>query len=491
MEPYQLTIAQAHQQLIDKQLTSEALTRSVLARIEAIDPQIGAFITVMAEQSLDQARQADKRIASGRAGMLTGIPIGIKDLICTRGVRTTCGSRILENFIPPYNATVIEKLNQAGAVLVGKLNMDEFAMGSSTENSAFHVTRNPWDRQRIPGGSSGGSAAAVAADLCLAAIGSDTGGSIRQPAAHCGVVGLKPTYGRVSRFGLVAFASSLDQIGPLTKNVADSAAIMNVIAGHDARDSTSVPKDVPNYLNALNGESLDGMKIGIAEQYQSHAGMDAEVAQAVERAIDVLQERGATCVPVSLPHSDYAIAAYYIIAPAEASSNLARYDGVKYGFRDPAPAELMQMYRNTRSAGFGAEVQRRILLGTYVLSAGYYDAYYGKASQVRTLIRNDFKQAFADCDVIAAPVTPTPAFRLGENVDDPLTMYLSDIFTLAINLAGLPGMSVPCGFTRAGLPIGLQLIGNHFDESRLLRVAHHYEQATEHHRRRPAIDAND
>ncbi|MDP3285971.1 MAG: Asp-tRNA(Asn)/Glu-tRNA(Gln) amidotransferase subunit GatA, partial [Desulfobacterales bacterium] len=397
-----------------------------------------------------------------------------------------CASKILDNFIPPYDATVISRLKKAGAVILGKLNMDEFAMGSSTENSGIKLTRNPWDLTRIPGGSSGGSAAAVAADMCLGALGSDTGGSIRQPASHCGVVGLKPTYGRVSRFGLVAFASSLDQIGPLAKDVADCAILAGAVSGYDPSDSTSVPRDVPDYSSFLT-EGLDGVKIGIPKEYDSAQGLDPEVSSAVINARKVMETLGGKCVEVSLPNTGYAVPAYYVIAPSEASSNLARFDGVKYGFRDKERKNLMDMYRSTRSKGFGAEGKRRIIIGTYCLSAGYYDAYYKKASQVRTLIIEDFKKAFEICDVILSPVAPTPAFKIGEKADDPLTMYLSDIFTLSANLAGIPGMSVPCGFSSGGLPIGLQMMGKHFSEELLFKAAYNFEQATDFHRRKPGI----
>jgi aspartyl-tRNA(Asn)/glutamyl-tRNA(Gln) amidotransferase subunit A len=486
VELYELTIHDAHQLLKNKDISSRELTRAVLDRIAAVDDKIDAFITVSRELALQQADQADAMIAGGNCAPLTGIPLGIKDLMCTRNLATTCGSKILEGFVPPYDATVIRKLKGAGAVTVGKLNMDEFAMGSSTENSGFKITRNPWDPSRIPGGSSGGSAAAVAADMCLAALGSDTGGSIRQPASHCGVVGLKPTYGRVSRFGLVAFASSLDQIGPLTKNVTDCAHMMNVIAGYDKSDSTSVPRLVPDYTAALDGD-LRGVKIGIPDELSATEGLDPSVLSCINDAVEVLESLGAKRVNVSLPHTEYAVAVYYVIAPSEASSNLARYDGVKYGFRSPDNADLMNMYRRTRSRGFGPEVQRRIIIGTYCLSAGYYDAYYGKASQVRTLIRQDFNQAFETCDVILCPVAPTAAFRIGDNVDDPLTMYLSDIFTLSANLAGIPGMSVPCGFSSENLPVGLQVMGSHFNEEMLLKVAYGFEQATEVHKQKPKI----
>ncbi|MGB8719580.1 MAG: Asp-tRNA(Asn)/Glu-tRNA(Gln) amidotransferase subunit GatA [Desulfobacterales bacterium] len=486
MKLHELTIHQARERLKRREITAVALTEALLERITAVDPRVKAFITVAADSALAEARTADQSLAGGSGGPLTGIPLAVKDLICTRGLRTTCASRILENFVPPYDAEVIRRLQQAGAILLGKLNMDEFAMGSSTENSGFFATRNPWDLTRTPGGSSGGSAAAVAADLCLGALGSDTGGSIRQPAAHCGVVGLKPTYGRVSRYGLVAFASSLDQIGPLAKNVTDAALLLNAIAGHDPQDSTSVPEAVSDYTTFLQ-KGLRGVTVGIPREYQAAAGLDPEVAAAVEAAVAVLRDLGAECVEVSLPHAAYAVAAYYVIAPSEASSNLARYDGVKYGLRDSAKTDLIEMYRSTRSKGFGAEVQRRIIIGTYCLSAGYYDAYYGKASQVRTLITADFKEAFRRCDVLISPVAPTPAFKIGEKTDDPLTMYLSDMFTLSANLAGIPGMSVPCGFSAAGLPIGLQLLGPHFSEGPLLRVAFNFEQATDFHRRRPPL----
>ncbi len=486
MKLHELTIHQARERLKRREITAVALTEALLERITAVDPRVKAFITVAADSALAEARTADQSLAGGSGGPLTGIPLAVKDLICTRGLRTTCASRILENFVPPYDAEVIRRLQQAGAILLGKLNMDEFAMGSSTENSGFFATRNPWDLTRTPGGSSGGSAAAVAADLCLGALGSDTGGSIRQPAAHCGVVGLKPTYGRVSRYGLVAFASSLDQIGPLAKNVTDAALLLNAIAGHDPQDSTSVPEAVSDYTMFLQ-KGLRGVTVGIPREYQAAVGLDPEVAAAVEAAVAVLRDLGAECVEVSLPHAAYAVAAYYVIAPSEASSNLARYDGVKYGLRDSAKTDLIEMYRSTRSKGFGAEVQRRIIIGTYCLSAGYYDAYYGKASQVRTLITADFKEAFRRCDVLISPVAPTPAFKIGEKTDDPLTMYLSDMFTLSANLAGIPGMSVPCGFSAAGLPIGLQLLGPHFSEGPLLRVAFNFEQATDFHRRRPPL----
>jgi aspartyl-tRNA(Asn)/glutamyl-tRNA(Gln) amidotransferase subunit A len=487
MQLHELTIEKAHTLLKAKEISSQELTRAIFDRIDAVEENVGAFITIPRELAAERAVLADKRIAKGDITPLTGIPLGIKDLMCTQGIRTTCGSRILKDFVPPYDATVIKKLKADGAVIVGKMNMDEFAMGSSTEHSGIKITRNPWDLSRIPGGSSGGSAAAVAADMCLAALGSDTGGSIRQPASHCGIVGLKPTYGRVSRFGLVAFASSLDQIGPLTKTVADSAILLNSICGHDPNDSTSVPESVPDFMSFLN-EGLSGVTVGIPREYTDLEGLDADVAAAVGKAIKVIEYKGAVCIDVSLPSTRHVVAVYYVIAPCEASSNLARYDGVKYGYRDKTQKNLMEMYRSTRTMGFGPEVQRRIIIGTYCLSAGYYDAYYGKASQVRTLIIEDFKRAFEACDVILTPVAPTPAFKIGENVEDPLKMYLSDIFTLSANLAGIPGMSVPCGFSKEGLPIGLQILGPHFNEGKLLQVAYNFEQATEHHNRKPAIE---
>ncbi len=485
MKLYQLTAHELQEMLRRREVTSVEITEAVLRRIEAVEPKIHAFITVTADLAMEQARQADARRQSGDAGSLTGIPLAIKDLICIRGVRTTCGSHILDHYIPPYDATVAMKLKAAGAVFVGKANMDEFAMGSSTENSHFGPTRNPWDLGRIPGGSSGGSAAAVAAGECIASLGSDTGGSIRQPAACCGVVGIKPTYGRVSRYGLVAFASSLDQIGPFARDVWDTALLLNAICGHDPQDSTSVDLAVPDYTQAL-GRDVKGMTLGIPKEGFGE-GLDPEVESTVRRAIQILEGLGAKTVEVSLPMSEYALAVYYLIAPAEASSNLARYDGVKYGFRAKGNHELLEMYRETRSQGFGAEVKRRIMLGTYALSAGYYDAYYLKASQVRTLIRQDFAKAFSSCDVLLSPTAPTPAFRLGEKVDDPLQMYLSDIYTIPCNLAGLPGLSLPCGFSAEGLPIGLQILANHFQEERIIRLAHAFEQNTEYHLRRPAL----
>jgi aspartyl-tRNA(Asn)/glutamyl-tRNA(Gln) amidotransferase subunit A len=451
------------QQIIrDGGASSTDIVDSVFRRIDAVEKNVHAYITLLREEAFREAARADEEIRKGDIRPLTGIPIALKDIYCTRGIPTTCGSRILQNFVAPYDATIVEKLREAGAVFTGKTNMDEFAMGSSTETSWFGVTKNPWDLDRIPGGSSGGSAAAVAADMCIASLGSDTGGSIRQPAALCGVVGLKPTYGRVSRFGLVAFASSLDQIGPFTKDVEDCAILLNVIAGYDPRESTSVPEDVPDYRRFL-GRDIRGWKVGIPKEYFIE-GIDPEVEALVRQAVKVVEGLGAEIVPVSLPHTHYCVACYYIIAPAEASSNLARYDGVKYGYRSTDGRDLLEMYKKSRSQGFGAEVKRRIMIGTYVLSAGYYDAYYKKASQVRALIRRDFDEVFRSCDVILTPTTPTPAFRIGEKTGDPLQMYLSDVFTISTNLAGIPGISVPCGYTAAGLPVGVQFLAGHFQE---------------------------
>jgi aspartyl-tRNA(Asn)/glutamyl-tRNA(Gln) amidotransferase subunit A len=486
MDFYNLTIHELRDMLRKGETTSEAITESVLGRIRAVDGKVKAYITVTEELALRQAEQADKRIKSGDIpSPLLGIPIAVKDNMCTDGIRTTCASKILGNFVPPYDATVVRNLKKAGYVLCGKPNMDEFAMGSSTENSGFFITRNPWDLDRIPGGSSGGSAAAVAAGECIGALGSDTGGSIRQPAACCGVVGLKPTYGRVSRFGLVAFASSLDQIGPITKDVTDSALLMNVIAGHDARDSTSANIPAPDFTRALK-KDVKGLKIGLPREYFIE-GMDPEVDKAVRGAVRTLEGLGAIVKEVSLPHTGYAVATYYILATSEASSNLARYDGIKYGFRAEGAKDLLDLYMKSRSQGFGPEVKRRIMLGTYALSAGYYDAYYKKGQQARTLIKRDFDEAFKSVDIIATPTAPTAAFRIGEKSADPLQMYLSDIFTISVNLAGIPGISIPCGFTSGNLPIGLQLLGKHFDEEAILHAAFAYEQATEWHRRRASL----
>jgi aspartyl-tRNA(Asn)/glutamyl-tRNA(Gln) amidotransferase subunit A len=485
MQIHSLSIHEIHDLLKSGQIGAVETVSAYLERIRALDPKVNAYLSIMGEQAMDEARLFDSGKKDFSASPLAGVPIAIKDVICIRGSITTCGSRMLQGFVAPYSATVIEKLVQAGAVFIGKTNMDEFAMGSSTENSAFMKTRNPWDLDRVPGGSSGGSAAAVAAGLCAGALGTDTGGSIRQPSSFCGVTGIKPTYGRVSRFGLVAFASSLDQIGPITRDVEDAAILLQAIAGYDPRDSTSVDLPVPEYRAALK-ETIRGLRLGIPREYFIE-GTDPEVEAAVRNAISTCRQLGAHIVDISLPHTEYGIAAYYIIAPAEAASNLARYDGVKYGHRAQGTMDLIEMYRKSRSQGFGAEVKRRIMLGTYVLSAGYYDAYYRKASQVRTLIRQDFLDAFEKCDAILAPVSPIAAFRLGEKMDDPLQMYLSDVFTLPASLAGIPGISTPCGFTSQDLPIGLQILGPHFREELILRIAHQFEQATPFHLQRPEV----
>lgn len=485
MKLNELTIHELQELLRDGITTSAEVTNAVFERVAAVEERVHSYITVLKDYAMKQAEEADTRIKAGKAGPLTGIPLAIKDILCTEGIRTTCGSHILHNFVPPYDATIIRKLKEAGAVFVGKANMDEFAMGSSTETSYFGVTRNPWDLERIPGGSSGGSASAVAADECIASLGSDTGGSIRQPAALCGIVGLKPTYGRVSRFGLIAFASSLDQIGPFSKDVEDTAIMLNEISGYDSNDSTSVPVEVPDYRSFV-GKSIEGWKIGIPKEYFVE-GIDPEVDEAVRKAISEFEAMGAKTLPISLPHTEYCLAVYYIVAPAEASSNLARYDGVKYGYRAKDPRDLLDMYKRTRSEGFGAEVKRRIMIGTYALSSGYYDAYYKKASQVRALIKKDFAQAFETCDVIVTPTTPTPAFKIGEKTDDPLQMYLSDIFTISTNLAGIPGISLPCGYTKSGLPIGLQIQAGHFQEGKLIQAAAAYEKNAKFEKRRPNL----
>ena len=480
------TITQARELLQSKKLSSVQLTEAVFTRIDAVEDKVKAFVHLMREKALEQAKAADARITKGEELPLLGVPIALKDLICTQGSRTTCASKILDQFVAPYNATVVNQLNAAGAVIVGKTNMDEFAMGSSNENSAQHPTMNPWALERVPGGSSGGSAAAVAAHECIAALGSDTGGSIRQPAGFCGVTGLKPTYGRVSRFGLVAFASSLDQIGPITKSVADAATLMNVIGGKDIQDSTSADVPLPDFTQALH-KDVKGMKLGIPKEYFT-GGMQPEVERAVQEGIRTLEFLGMQTVEVSLPHLDYAVSAYYIIACAEASTNLSRYDGVKYGYRSSKSDNLINMYENTREEGFGEEVKRRIILGTFVLSSGYYDAYYLKGQQVRTLIKQDFENALEKCDVIAAPVTPYPAFKIGEKMDDPLQMYLADIYTISANLAGIPAMSIPCGFVGGeNLPVGLQLMGKHFDEANLIAVGHKFQQATNFHTQQAPI----
>jgi aspartyl-tRNA(Asn)/glutamyl-tRNA(Gln) amidotransferase subunit A len=478
------SLKQLSQALAAKQISSVELTQLFLDRIDRLNPSLNAFVTVNAEKSLNSAKAADARIAAGTAGLLTGIPIAQKDIFCAEGWRTTCGSKMLANFVSPYDATVIRKMEaEAGLVSLGKTNMDEFAMGSSNETSFFGPVKNPWDQARVPGGSSGGSAAAVAARLAPAATGTDTGGSIRQPAALCNLTGLKPTYGVVSRYGMIAFASSLDQGGPMAASAEDCALLLNTMSGFDERDSTSLDRPLEDYSRDL-GKPLAGLRIGLPKEFFGE-GCDAGVMAAVRAAIAQYEKLGATTVEVSLPNSHLSVPAYYVIAPAEASSNLSRFDGVRYGYRAPEYGSLDDMYMKSRAQGFGAEVKRRILIGAYVLSHGYYDAYYLQAQRIRRLIANDFVEVFKDCDVIMGPTSPTTAFKLGEKAADPVQMYLSDIYTIAVNLAGLPGMSVPCGFV-GGLPVGLQLIGNYFTEAQLLNVAHRYQQATDWHQRRPA-----
>jgi aspartyl-tRNA(Asn)/glutamyl-tRNA(Gln) amidotransferase subunit A len=481
---HELTIAEQLQALAAKQFSSEELTLHYLARIEKYDAQLNSYITITPELAIEAARAADVARAQNNAGTLAGIPIAQKDIFCTQGVKTSCASKMLDNFISPYNATVVEKFNAAGAVCLGKTNMDEFAMGSSNESSFYGPVKNPWNTECVPGGSSGGSAAAVAAQLCAAATGTDTGGSIRQPAALCGITGLKPTYGRVSRYGMIAFASSLDQGGPMARSAEDCALLMNVMAGFDERDSTSVKRDVPDYTSTLNN-SLDGLRIGLPKEYFG-PGLSSEIEQAVQVSIKELEKLGATVKEISLPHTELAVPCYYVIAPAECSSNLSRFDGVRYGYRCADPKDLFDLYSRSRDEGFGDEVKRRILVGTYALSAGFVDAYYRKAQQVRRLIQQDFVAAFNEVDVIAGPTTPSPAFKLGEKSSDPVTMYLEDIYTIAVNLAGLPAMSLPTGFA-ASKPVGLQLIGNYFAEDKLLNVGHRFQQVTDWHRRTPAL----
>ena len=490
MKLHELTIDQAGTLLEKGEISSAELVSSLLDRIKKLEKGIGAYLTVEPHDAVAQAEEADKRRAAGESAPLLGVPLALKDLLCTRGMRTTCGSRILENFVPTYDATVVEKLKQSGAVILGKTNLDEFAMGSSTENSGFHITRNPWNPDYVPGGSSGGSAAAVAAQMCTGSLGTDTGGSIRQPASHCGMVGLKPTYGRVSRFGLVSYASSLDQIGPITRDVRDAAILMNAISGHDPRDSTSAAVDVPDFTKALDlfdREGLKGMRAGIPKEFLAQEGLDPQVKNAFDRAKKILEGMGMEFVDISLSQTDYAVAAYYVIAPSEASSNLARFDGVKYGFREKDAQGLIDMYKKTKSKGFGPEVQRRIIMGTYALSAGYYDEFYGRASRVRSLIMDDFARAFESCDIIISPVAPTPAFKIGEKMDDPLTMYLTDIFTLSTNMAGIPGISVPSALSASGLPMGLQILAKRFDEMTLLRAAYGFESANTLEKRFPEL----
>jgi aspartyl-tRNA(Asn)/glutamyl-tRNA(Gln) amidotransferase subunit A len=485
MQLTDLTIHQLHDLLREGKTSSQEVTQAFLDRIADTDEQVNAFITVCPQEAMQQAEAADARLKAGDDAPLTGIPLALKDIFVTEGLRTTCASQILNNFIPPYDGTAVAKLKDQGAVILGKLNMDEFAMGSSNENSSFGPVRNPWNSDCVPGGSSGGSTACVAARQAVATLGTDTGGSIRQPASHCGVVGLKPTYGRVSRYGVIAYASSLDQVGPVTRDVEDCAMLLGAVAGYDPADSTSVDLPVPDYRATLK-DGVKGLKVGLPKEYFIE-GLDPDVKQAVEKAVDTLRELGAEPVEVSLPHTDYAVACYYLIATAEASSNLARYDGVRYGQRVDQEQGLIDMYRQSRAAGFGPEVKRRIMLGTYALSSGYYDAYYLKAQKVRTLIRQDFLDAFNQVDVILTPVAPTPAFQIGEKTADPLQMYLSDIFTIPVNLAGTCGMSLPCGMSQKGLPIGLQLIGRPFGEETLLRTAYAFEQASDWHQQQAPL----
>ncbi|NMG06105.1 Asp-tRNA(Asn)/Glu-tRNA(Gln) amidotransferase subunit GatA [Brasilonema sp. UFV-L1] len=482
------SIRELHTQLIKKERSAVEITQEALDRIQALEPKLHSFLCVTAERALEQAQQVDAKIAAGEEiGILTGIPIGIKDNMCTKGIPTTCASRILENFVPPYESTVTQKLADVGAVMVGKTNLDEFAMGGSTENSAFKLTANPWDLSRVPGGSSGGSASAVAAGECVVSLGSDTGGSIRQPASFCGVVGIKPTYGLVSRYGLVAFASSLDQIGPFARTVEDAAILLQAIAGYDPKDSTSLKVEIPDYTANLKPELPKGkLKIGVIKETFGE-GLDPQVEESVNKAIQQLKELGAEIQEISCPRFRYGLSSYYVIAPSEASANLARYDGVKYGYRAPDADNLISMYTRTRAAGFGAEVKRRIMIGTYTLSAGYYDAYYLKAQKIRTLIKEDFEKAFEKVDVLVCPTVPTTAFKSGEKTSDPLSMYLLDLMTIPANLAGLPGLSVPCGFDHDGLPIGLQLISNVLREDQLFQVAYAYEQSTTWKERSPQL----
>ncbi len=480
---HNFTLAELSRQLRAKKISSVELTRHYLQRIRQYDPQLNCFVTVTEAQALQQAEAADALIAAGKDGALTGIPVAQKDIFCTQGIKTSCGSKMLDNFIAPYNATSVEQFNAAGTVLLGKTNMDEFAMGSSNENSFYGPVKNPWDITKIPGGSSGGSAAAVAARLTPAATGTDTGGSIRQPAALCGVTGLKPTYGRVSRYGMIAFASSLDQGGPLAQTAEDAALLLGVMAGYDPRDSTSIDQPVPDYTQFLN-DDLQGLKIGLPVEYFGD-GLDPAIAKSIDELIKVLEKLGAKTFQISLPNTNLAASVYYVLAPAECSSNLARYDGVRYGYRCKDPVNLEDLYKRSRSEGFGREVKRRILIGTYVLSSGFYDAYYSRAQKIRRLIRDDFTEAFKKVDVILTPSTPTPAFNIGEKMTDPVAMYLSDVYTIAVNLAGIPGLSFPMGFSQSGLPLGGQLIGAYFSEARLLNIAHRYQQETDWHQRTP------
>ena len=481
---YDKTIAEQSRALAAGDISGTELTQSYLERIRQFDGELNSYITVTEELALEQAKAADKRRAAGDAGALTGIPLAHKDLFCTEGVKTSCGSAILDNFVAPYESTVTSRFRDAGAVMLGKTNMDEFAMGSSNENSHYGAVKNPWDKNAIPGGSSGGSAAAVAAQLCAGATGTDTGGSIRQPASHCGITGIKPTYGRVSRYGMVAYASSLDQAGPMTQTAEDAAIMLNAMAGFDHRDSTCMDREVPDYTATLN-DSLAGLTIGLPKEYFAE-GLNPDVEQRVRDAVAEIEKQGARVKEISLPNSQLCIPSYYVIAPAEASTNLSRFDGVRFGHRCEEPKDLEDLYIRSRSEGFGEEVKRRIIVGTYALSSGYYDAYYRKAQQIRRMIRDDFLNAFKECDVLMGPNAPTSAFNLGEMSNDPVAMYLSDIYTLSVNLAGLPGMSVPAGMAN-GRPVGLQMIGKHFDEARLLNIGHRFQQATDWHQQHPAL----
>lgn len=480
-----LTLHEARENLLKREFSAQELTQAVFRRIAETEEKIHSYITLCYDTALKEAKQADERLRTEtNPPSFLGIPIAVKDNFLTRGIRTTCASKILANFVPPYDSTAVKKLRASGAIIAGKTNLDEFAMGSSGENSAFFPTCNPWDIRRVPGGSSGGSAAALIADQCIAALGTDTGGSIRQPAAFCGIVGLKPTYGRVSRYGIIAFASSMDQVGPMTKDVRDCALMLEAIASYDPSDSTSANRPVPQYSASLTGD-IKGLRIGIPKEYFV-SGIQPEVERSVREAVGQLENNGADLKEISLPHTDYAVAVYYVVATAEASSNLARYDGMRYGHRAPAK-DLLETYRLSRAEGFGPEVKRRIMLGTYALSAGYYDAYYLNAQRVRNLIKRDFEEAFKTCDVIITPTTPTTAFKVGEKIQDPLQMYLSDIYTISVNLAGLPALSMPCGFDSEGLPVGLQIIGGHFDESNILGTAYAYEQSTDWRKRKPSL----
>ncbi|MEK6634944.1 MAG: Asp-tRNA(Asn)/Glu-tRNA(Gln) amidotransferase subunit GatA [Planctomycetota bacterium] len=485
----EITALQLKEKLISKEIRASELVNELFVRIKSVEPSIQSYISTCEEEALKEAAEIDRKIINGKkVGLLAGVPIAIKDNICTKHIHTTCASKILKNFIPPYDAYVVKRLKEEDAIIIGKTNLDEFAMGSSTENSGYKITRNPWDTERVPGGSSGGSAAAVSANLAYMSLGSDTGGSVRQPAALCGIVGLKPTYGRVSRYGLVAFGSSLDQIGTLTKDVRDAAILLQVIAGRDSNDSTSVQIPVPDYINGIDA-SIQGVKIGIPKEYFTN-GINKDVLDSVKNALKVYERLGAKIVDISLPHTEYAVAVYYIVANAEASSNLARYDGVKYGYRTNDVRGIIDMYSRTRSEGFGNEVKRRIMLGNYALSSGYYDAYYLKASKVRNLIKNDFDAAFEKIDCIVCPTSPVPAFKIGERANNPLEMYLSDICTIPANLAGIPGISIPCGFSKEGLPIGMQILTRHFEEKKMLQIAYAFERETDFHRKKPKLEVS-